>query len=206
MSTLFGIFELAVYNRPDRGPPLNQIVSSYSCENKECSKVRQYLTTFRIMEVNRIRYCYGLSIDRWESLLPKDLYSIRTLLRTATNSTPHERFFSFSWRSSMGTSLRSWLSQSGTVLLRCHARHGKQERLTDKLELIGVRYPDEKKYTVTLRDLVSAGKEAGPVAAQEVPAMLSSDTWCDDFTDSTPWSSHKDYLEGFKSRIHMVRL
>lgn len=76
----------------------------------------------------------------------------------------------------MGTSLRSWLSQSGTLLLRCHARHGKQERLTDKLELIGVRYPDKK------QDLISAGKEAGPVAAQEVPAMLSSNTLSDDFT------------------------
>ena len=46
-----------------------------------------------------------LPVERWESVLPGVLYSIRSLLSTATNTTPHERFFNFPRNSTQGNSL-----------------------------------------------------------------------------------------------------
>ena len=56
--------------------------------------------------------------SQWEVVLPDALYSIRSLLSTSTNTTPHDRFFSFQRRSSCGTSMPSWLHSPGAVLLR----------------------------------------------------------------------------------------
>ncbi|CAE1168678.1 unnamed protein product [Acanthosepion pharaonis] len=78
----------------------------------------------------------GCSIDNWENLLPVALYAIRSLLCTATNATPHERFLPFQRRSSAGASLPSWLSRPGTVFLRRHARYTKNDPLVDEVELI----------------------------------------------------------------------
>ena len=39
---------------------------------------------------------YNLPLSRWESVLAEALHSIRCLLCTTTNATPHERFFYFS--------------------------------------------------------------------------------------------------------------
>lgn len=107
---------------------------------------------------------HNISLDNWENLLPVALYAIRSLLCTATNATPHERFLPFQRRSSAGTSLPSWLSQPGTVLLRRHVRHTKYEPLVDEVELIEanpqyalVRHPDGRQATVSLRDLAPAG-------------------------------------------------
>ena len=47
----------------------------------------------------------NLPISKWQTMLPVVLHSIRSLLCTATNSMPHERFFSFTRRSSAGESL-----------------------------------------------------------------------------------------------------
>ena len=53
-----------------------------------------------------------------EMVLPDALHSIRSLLSTSINTTPHERFFGFQRQSSCGTSLPSWLSAPGPVMLR----------------------------------------------------------------------------------------
>ena len=45
----------------------------------------------------------------WELVLPQVLHSIRTLLCTSTNQTPHERLFSYRRRSATGHSLPTWL-------------------------------------------------------------------------------------------------
>ena len=43
--------------------------------------------------------CRKLDIARWECVLPDAFHSIRSLLCTATNATPHERLFHFTRRS-----------------------------------------------------------------------------------------------------------
>ena len=93
--------------------------------------------------------------------MPDALHSILSLLSTATNETPHERFVSFPRKSSQGVSLPSWLSP-GSVLLRNFVRSNKQDDLVEKLELTHVnptyahiRYRDCRESTVSLSDLAS---------------------------------------------------
>lgn len=59
-----------------------------------------------------------LSDKHWEQVLPQVLHSMRSLLCTTTNCTPHERFFKFQRRTTHGNSLPSWLMNPGPVLLR----------------------------------------------------------------------------------------
>ena len=51
----------------------------------------------------------GLSIRHWENILPDALHCTRSLLCTATNVSPHERFFKFQRRSCSGESCPSWM-------------------------------------------------------------------------------------------------
>eukprot|EP00096_Caligus_rogercresseyi_P012477 TRINITY_DN5230_c0_g1_i8.p2 TRINITY_DN5230_c0_g1~~TRINITY_DN5230_c0_g1_i8.p2 ORF type:complete len:109 (+),score=7.52 TRINITY_DN5230_c0_g1_i8:2063-2389(+) len=72
--------------------------------------------------------------------------SIRSLLCTSTNSTPHERFFQFQRRSSHGNSLPSWLMNPGPVM------------------------PGGKESSVSVRDLAPCPSESGP----QIPEDSSS--------------------------------
>ena len=91
-----------------------------------------------------IRKAFRLSLmsanlpdSKWELVLPDALHSIRSLLFTSTNTTPHERFFSFRRRSCSGTSLPPWLQYLGPVLLRHFARTSKNDPFVDQIELTG---------------------------------------------------------------------
>ncbi|XP_068235485.1 uncharacterized protein [Palaemon carinicauda] len=102
----------------------------------------------------------GLKTQHWEIVLPEVLHSVRSLLCTATNETPHERFFRFQRRSSLGSTLPSWLLTPGPVLLRRHVRSSKHEPLTEEVQLMdansmyaNVKYPDGRESTVSTRDL-----------------------------------------------------
>lgn len=95
----------------------------------------------------------------WEEVIPDCLHSIRSLLCTSTNITPHERIFNFARRSSCGSSLPSWLCKPGPVYMRRHIRHSKHEPLVDQVELIEthprfarVKY-NGRESTVALKDL-----------------------------------------------------
>jgi hypothetical protein len=142
-------------------------------------------------------------ISHWEDLLPEALYAIRTLLCTATNATPHERFLPYQRRNSAGTSLPSWLLKPGPVLLRRFVRHGKNDPLVDEVKLIEanphyalVRHPDGKESTVSLRDLAPTGEKTTPIAnyrdyttedrpASRAPGDISTDSLRTTDTDST---------------------
>ena len=102
----------------------------------------------------------NLPIKYWQDVLPDALYSLRSLLCTATNETPHERLLCFSRHSTSVCSVASWLTISGTVYmyLKCHVRTSKTEPLIDEVELIGanshyahIRYPDGRETTVSTR-------------------------------------------------------
>ena len=83
-------------------------------------------------------HSHKLDISYWEEALNSALHSIRSLLNTATNCTPHERFFAFQSRpGSIGNRiLPSWLITPGTVLLRNQDRQSKNEDLVKQVELI----------------------------------------------------------------------
>ena len=100
----------------------------------------------------------------WQQILPDALHSVRSLLSTATNETPHERLFSFSRRSTSGTAIPTWLSSPGPVLLKRHVRHDKNEPLVDEVQLLQanpqyahVRYSDGRETTVSIRHLAPCG-------------------------------------------------
>ena len=106
----------------------------------------------------------GLPVSRWQDVLPDALHSIRTLLCTATNTTPHERMFTFPRKSTSGTSLPDWLATPGPVLLRKHVRHHKTDPLVETVLLqhanpqyAFVAFRDGREDTVSVRDLAPAG-------------------------------------------------
>ena len=78
----------------------------------------------------------ALEINKWESVVPDVLDSIRSLVCTATGETPYSRFLKFNRRSHYGRSLPAWLCEPGPVLLRKFVRSGKNDDRTQKVELI----------------------------------------------------------------------
>ena len=77
----------------------------------------------------------NLPIKLWQEVLPDVLHSVRSLLCTATNESPHERMFNYLRRSTSGSSLPSWLSHPGPVLVKRHIRN-KTDDLVDEVELL----------------------------------------------------------------------
>ncbi len=79
-----------------------------------------------------------MSTYQWEQVLPDALHAICTLLSTATNETPHERFFKFHRKASHGCAVPSWLTTPGKVYL----------------ELIKLKYISESLVRSSLRILI----------------------------------------------------
>ena len=133
----------------------------------------------------------------WQVVLPDALHSIRSLLSTATNATPHERMFNFTRRSASGHSMPSWLCEQGTVLLKRHVRHCKTEPLVDEVELLQanpnyahVRYADGRETTVSTRHLapaeatvIEAGESSGEATTLHTTGMDGS---CSESTPHPP--------------------
>ena len=111
---------------------------------------------------------------QWEMVLNNALHSIRSLLCTATNQTPHERLFSFPRKSSNGYSLPSWLSQPGPVFVRKFVRTSKSDSLVEPASLINatphyarVQYGDGREATVSTKDLAPSYEERLPTPADD---------------------------------------
>ena len=110
--------------------------------------------------------------SEWEQVLPDALHSIRSLLCTATNSTPHERMFNFSRKSTSGKTIPTWV-KPGPVYVRNHTRRSKNDPPVTPATLIHanptyahVQLPSGVKTTVSIRDL----------ARQPSTEVTSSDT------------------------------
>ncbi|KRY36479.1 hypothetical protein T01_4535 [Trichinella spiralis] len=94
----------------------------------------------------------------------RTLHSIRTLLSTTTNANPHERLFGYQRRTPTGTSLPTWLTTPGIVLMRRLKRTNKHDHLVEEMELMEaypkyahVRLTDGRETTVSLRHLAPFG-------------------------------------------------
>jgi len=99
-------------------------------------------------------------IQKWESVLPDVLHSLRSLLCTSNNATPHELFFNFNRKSVSRKSPSTWLMEPGPVLLHNFVRSNKNDDLVCEVELISANptyayicYPDGRESSVSLRDL-----------------------------------------------------
>ena len=111
----------------------------------------------------------NLPVTHWELVRSHVLDCQRSLLCTATNSTPHQRFMSFERRSIRENTLPSWLTENGPVLVRRHVRRSKYEPLVSEVELVSVnptnakvKYPCGREDTVSLRDLAPLPKPSQP--------------------------------------------
>ena len=76
-----------------------------------------------------------LSLTHWKYVLPNVLHSIRSLLSTATNCTPHERMFCHDRKSFNGVSLSSWV-KPGPIYVKNHNRNDKFDLLVEEAELL----------------------------------------------------------------------
>jgi len=172
LGDLFAIFGLASYIHSDNGPSLI------------CKELRQSLLKLGIAYSNSAIYnpkgngqveryngivwqsiqlalkTKNIQTSQWEEVIPAVLHSVRSLVCTSTNETPHERLFSYQRRSVTGHSLPTWLLEKGTVLLRKHIRKSKYDPLCEEVELVRVtptyaqvRYQSGREQTVSLRDL-----------------------------------------------------
>lgn len=107
----------------------------------------------------------NLNARHWEEVLDIALHSIRSLLCTATNMTPHERMFMHPIRSFNGTSMPTWLANNGPVLMKRFVRNSKYDPLVEEVELLEanhqyahVRLPDGRETTVSTRSLAPVGE------------------------------------------------
>ena len=120
----------------------------------------------------------NLPIKYWQNALPDELHSTRSLLCTATNETPHERFLGFSRRSSSGSSVPSWLTTPGPVFIKRQVRTSKTDPLVDEVELLQanphyahVRYPDGRETTEATKQLAPRGQEMSHSPSQPEPGL-----------------------------------
>lgn len=108
----------------------------------------------------------GLHISHWESVMDEALHAIRSLLCTATNTTPHERMFNHMRKSFYGHSLPIWLSSPGPVLLKKFNQVSKYSPAVEIVDLIDagpqyarIRLSDGRESTVSLRHLAPYGDD-----------------------------------------------
>ena len=129
----------------------------------------------------------GLAISRWESVLLDSLHSVRSLLCTAINETPHERLFRYNRKSTTGTTLPQWLSSPGPVLLKRNVRASKYEPLVDTVELLDcnplyahVKLPDGKETTVSLHQLAPIAGENVGIDVLNTPSTIQQPPMSED--------------------------
>lgn len=187
LSQLFSIFGMPAYVHSDRGSSFmsKEVQDFLVSKGIGCSRTTPYNpqgngqverfngTIWRT--ITAALKSRGLPTQYWQTVLPDALHSIRSLLCTATNVTPHERLFNYARRSSTGTAIPSWLCEPGPVLLRRHIRTSKTDPLTDEVQLIQanpqyahIRYQDGREDSVSVRHLAPAGSEAGDVPTLQV--------------------------------------
>ena len=101
----------------------------------------------------------NMPLSEWESVLPDALHSIRSLLCTTTNATPHERMFNFTRKSTSGKSIPSWV-KPGPIYVKNHTRKSKYDAPVSPATLLHanpsyahVRLPSGVETTVSMRDI-----------------------------------------------------
>jgi len=57
-----------------------------------------------------------MEISRWKSVILQALHSLRSLLGTASNKTPHKHFLNFPRWSSFGLSVPTWLTEESDTV------------------------------------------------------------------------------------------
>ena len=176
MVMLFSFFGMPGYVHSDRGPSLiseelktflnerGVATSRTSAYNPQGNGQVERYNGVIWKAVSLALESRGLPPSNWEQVLPDALHSIRSLLCTATNSTPHDRMFNFQRRSSSGHSVPSWLTSADKAYLRKRVRQSKYDPLVEEVEVLHanpqyahVLLPSGIESTVSIRDLAPCG-------------------------------------------------
>ena len=191
---LFTIFGMPDYVHSDRGPSFlsdelktflhnKGIATSRTAPyNPQCNGQVEKLNGTLWRAIQLAVKSRKLEISQWESVLLDALHSIRSLLCTATNCTPHERMFQYPRRSTSGNSLPTWLLTPGPVYMKRNVRSSKFEPLVDEVELLTanpqyahVRLQNGRETTVSLRQLAPMGETIeSPTVETEEPSTLET--------------------------------
>lgn len=149
----------------------------------------------------------NLEITHWEEVLNDALHSIRSLLCTATNETPHGRFFKHPRRSGRGSSIPTWLMTPGPVLIKRQIRNNKYEPKVDLVTLLEcnpeyalIRFPDGREARVSTRCLAPAG--GCPNYHQEDVEEEETKTACGDNPPHPMPRQYQDPLHGETPTSH----
>ena len=192
LTTLFAVFGMAAYIHSDRGPSLvSQELHKFLIEKGIAvshttaynpagnGQVEKYNGTVW-KAITMACKSKNFSIKYWQDVLPNALHSIRLLLCTATNETPHERLFRFARHSTSSKAVPTWLTTPGPVFLKRHVRTCKTEPLVDEVELLRansnyahIHYPDGRETTVSTKHLAPWGERIENLLSQ-VPHSLRS--------------------------------
>ena len=140
------------------------------------------------LESRNLASCY------WEQVLSDSMHSIRSLLCTSTNCTPHERLFNYQRRSASGHSVPSWLSTADRAYLRKHVRQSKYDPLVQEVEILHanpqyahVRLPSGIESTVSIRDLAPTHNDLSASSEFEQSQDVQS---CAEVPEDTSASEH----------------
>ena len=100
-----------------------------------------------------------MGLSEWETILLDVLHATRSLLCTATNTTPHERLFNFTRKSTAGKSIPSWI-KPGLIYVKNHRRTSKNEPMVIEATLLDanphyahIRLASGTETTVNIRDI-----------------------------------------------------
>ena len=133
--------------------------SNTSRYNPQCNGQVEKLNGTLWKAIQVTLHSRGLKASEWEYVLPDALHSIRSLLCTSTNATPHERMFNYSRKSTSGTSVPSWV-KPGPIYVKNHTRRSKNDPPVTPATLLHanpqyahVLLPSGAKTTVSIRDL-----------------------------------------------------
>uniref|UniRef100_A0A5S6QP92 Uncharacterized protein n=1 Tax=Trichuris muris TaxID=70415 RepID=A0A5S6QP92_TRIMR len=136
---------------------------------------------------------------RRNDLESEALHSLRSLLCTATNTTPHKQMFKYNRRSTTGTSLPTWLLRPRPVLLKKLVRLNKWDPLVEEVELLEanpqyacVRLPNGRESTVSLRHLAPAGSPSIEMEHENKDEALPAEKDIEKTTPSTEIDSVDD--------------
>ena len=172
LSQLFSLFGMPSYVHSNRGSPfMSTELKQWLCEkfiatrrtnsynpqgNGETERYNGII--YKTIELSL--KSKGLPIKHWEIVLSDALHSIRSLINTVTNETPHERLFNYQRKSPTGYSVPTWLSEPGKVLLKTFVKKSKYETNVTDAELLEanpqytyIKYPNGRESTVLLRHL-----------------------------------------------------
>ena len=191
---LFSLFGMPSYVHSDRGPSFMTLrLRTYLTERGiSMSRTTPYnpqgngqCERFNSIIWNAVKLALKsrqMELNQWELVLPDALHSIRSLLSTATNETPHERIFLHKRKSSFGSSFPSWLLKPGPVFLRRFIRNSKDDPLVTKVNLVEansqfarIQYPDGRDSTVSLRDLAPYSSPSKDFVSDDSTSEMNED-------------------------------